>query len=92
MNRIRIGSDCGLSPIRQATIQTNAELLSIEPLGTNFSETLIKIQNKFIRENAFENIVCEMATILCMGSWDKLTTKKGHHTIEWDTYNNAIST
>ena len=36
----------GLSPIRcQTIILTNAGLLSIGPLGTNFSEILIKIQN-----------------------------------------------
>ena len=41
-----IGSDNGLSPIqRQAIIWTNAGLLSIRPLRTNFSEILIKIQN-----------------------------------------------
>ena len=39
-----IGSDNGLSPgRRQAIIWTNARLLLIEPLGTNFSEILIKI-------------------------------------------------
>ena len=38
--------DNGLSPIRhQAIIWTNASLLSIEPLGTKFSDILIKIQN-----------------------------------------------
>ena len=41
-----IGSDNGLSPIRrQAIIWTNAELLSIGPLGTNFGEILPRIQN-----------------------------------------------
>ena len=40
-----IGSDNGLSPVRrQAIIWTNAGILSIEPLGTNFSEILIRIQ------------------------------------------------
>ena len=39
-----IGSDNGLSPgWRQAIIWTNAGLLLIETLGTNFSEILIKI-------------------------------------------------
>ena len=39
-----IGSDNGLSPERrQAIIWTNAGLLLIGPLGTNFSEILIKI-------------------------------------------------
>ena len=38
-----IGSDNGLSPDRrQAIIGTNAGILSIGPLGTNFSEILIK--------------------------------------------------
>ena len=39
-----IGSDNGLLPDRrQAIIWTNAGLLLIEPLGTNFSEILIEI-------------------------------------------------
>ena len=39
-----IGSDNGLSPgWRQAIIWTNAGILSIGPLGTNFSEILIEI-------------------------------------------------
>ena len=40
-----IGSDNGLSPKRrQAIIWTNAGILLIGPLGTNFSEILIEIQ------------------------------------------------
>ena len=40
-----IGSDNGLSPIRpQAIIWTNAGILLIRTLGTNFSEILIQIQ------------------------------------------------
>ena len=40
-----IGSDNGLSPgRRQVIIWTNAGILLIEPLGTNFSEILIGIQ------------------------------------------------
>ena len=39
-----IGSDNGLSPgRRQAIIWTNAGILLIEPLGTNFNEILINI-------------------------------------------------
>ena len=39
-----IGSDDGLSPIlRQAIIWSNAGMLLIRPLGTNFSEILIEI-------------------------------------------------
>ena len=42
---IIIGSENGLSPDRrQAIIWTNAGLLSIRPLRTNFSENSIKIQ------------------------------------------------
>ena len=41
----------------QAIIWTNAWILLIGLLGTNFSEI-------FIHENAFENVVCEMAAIL----------------------------
>ena len=41
-----IGSDNGLSPARrQAIIWTNAGILLIRPLGTNFSEILIEIQS-----------------------------------------------
>ena len=40
-----IGSDNGLSPVRrQAIIWTNAGILLIGPLGTNFSEIVIGIQ------------------------------------------------
>ena len=40
-----IGSDNGLSPERrQAIIWTNAGILLVGPLGTNFSEILIEIQ------------------------------------------------
>ena len=43
-NLVIIGSDNGLSPDRrQAIIWTNAGLLLIGPLGTNFSEILIEI-------------------------------------------------
>ena len=46
VNRVSIGSGNGLSPSqRQAIISTNAGFLSIGPLGTNFSEILIKILN-----------------------------------------------
>ena len=62
-----IGSDNGLSPVRrQAIIWTIAGILLIGPLGTNFSEILIGIQTFSFRENAFGNVVCEMASI-CLG-------------------------
>ena len=44
-NRLSIGLDNGVSPIRrQAIIKTDARLLSIVPLATNFSELLIETQ------------------------------------------------
>ena len=46
-----IGSDKGLSPgRRQAIIWTNAGILFIEPLGTNFSEILSEIQTFLFRK------------------------------------------
>ena len=60
-----IGSDNGLSPgRRQAIIRTNAGILLIRPLGTNFSENFNPNSNIFIQVNAFENVVCEKAAIL----------------------------
>ena len=45
-NWISIGSDNGLSPIRRQSITlTNAAVLFVKPLETNFSEILIKIQH-----------------------------------------------
>ena len=61
-----IGSDNGLSPDRhQAIIWTNAGVLLVGPLGTNCSAILIAIHTfSFIQENAFENDVWKMASIL----------------------------
>ena len=59
-----IGSDNGLSPgRRQAIIWTNAGILLIGPLGTNFSEIFNWNSNIFIEDNTFENVVCEMLLI-----------------------------
>ena len=59
-NWVDIDSYNGLSPVRcQAVTLPNTDLLSVGPLGTNFS--IIRIKNKtFIHENAFENIACEI--------------------------------
>ena len=57
-----IGSDNGLLPDwHQATTWIN-DILSIRPWGTHFK--IIRNSEVFIQENAFENIVCEMAHIL----------------------------
>ena len=72
-----VGSDNGLSPgRRQAIIWTNAGILLIGPLGTNFSEILIGIQTSSSKKNAFENIVCEMAPMLSRPQWVNVTDRK----------------
>ena len=52
-----IGSDTGLLPdLCQAIIRTNAGILSIGPLGTNFSEILVKMYTvPFIWKCCLEN-------------------------------------
>ena len=61
---IIICSDNGLSPgRRQAIILTNARILLIGPLGTNFSEILIEIPASSLK-NAFKNVVWKIAAIL----------------------------
>ena len=60
-----IGSDNGLSPDRrQAIIWTNAGLLLIGTLGTNFSEFLIEILTFLFKKSAFESVVYETAAVL----------------------------
>ena len=50
-----MGSDNGFSPgQRQAIIWTNAEILSVGPLGTNFSEILAKIITFSIKKMYFK--------------------------------------
>ena len=68
VNWVIIASGNGLSPFRhQAITWTNADSLSIGPLGTNSSEIRIKIPKLFIHENAFEIVVCEMSAIFSRG-------------------------
>ena len=60
-----IGSDNGLShERRQAIIWTNAGILLIWPLGTNFRSNINRNTTIFIEENACVNVVCEMNPIL----------------------------
>ena len=62
---IIIVSDNGLSPgRRRSIIWTNAGILLTGPLGTNFSENFNRNSNFLIQENAPENIVCAIASIL----------------------------
>ena len=66
------GSDYGLSPGRcQASIWTNARILLSWPLGTNFGEMSIEIHAFSHQEDAFVNIICEIATLLVSASMIK---------------------
>ena len=74
-----ISSDNGLSPgRRQAIIWTNDGILLIGPLGTNISEILSKNSHIFIQENAFQNIICEVAAILSRTQCVKYVRKNMH--------------
>ena len=60
-----IGPDNGLSPgRRQAIIRTNAGILLMEPLRTNFRWNFNRNSYIFNNENAFESVVWKMAAIL----------------------------
>ena len=60
-----IGSGNGLSPGRyQAIVWTNARILLIKPLRTNFSKISIEILYIFIQENTFEYTVRKMGAVL----------------------------
>ena len=73
------GSDNGLSPVRcQTIIWTNADLLLVVPLETNFSEISIKLLN-FHSRNAFENVVCEAVSTLSRPQWvNYVSVDPGH--------------
>ena len=63
-NLTTIGSDNGLSPgWCQVIIFTNAGILLIGPKGTNFSELFLSKFKQFHFRNAFERVVCKMASI-----------------------------
>ena len=60
-----ITSDNGLSPSqRQAIIWTNAGILLIRLLGTNFSEILIEIHTSSFKKMHLKDVVCKKAAIL----------------------------
>ena len=74
-----IGSDNGFLPAqRQAIIWTNAGILLIGLLGTNFSEILIEIDTFSLKEIAFENVVQKMVAIVsqpqCVNSLHNVIT------------------
>ena len=53
--------------MHQAIARTNAALLSIGQLGTNFSVNFIRNASIAVQENALENVVCEIAAIFSKG-------------------------
>ena len=73
MNRASIGSCYDLSPVRsQAIIWTNADLLSIAPLGINSNEILIKVANfSFMK----------MPSAKCQPFWPWGDQLKGKHSL-----------
>ena len=88
-----IGSDNGLSPgRRQAVIRTNAGLLLIKPLGTNFSEMLIIIQTFSLKKIRLKmssakccsfrlslNVICSCATCIHQWNGSSLVKVMAHH-------------
>ena len=91
---ISIGSDNGLSPgRRQAITWTNAGILLIGPLGTNFSGILIEIQTfslKKIRLKMLKEISailsrpqCVDMVVMVIGNLTNLTWHKRSYTIYW---------
>ena len=72
VNWVSISSGNGLSPVRhQASTWTNAGLLSIILLGTNFSEILIRILFSF-KKMHLKLSSAKMAAISSRGRWVKL--------------------
>ena len=67
-----IASDNGLSPgRRKAIIWNNAGIFSIGLLWTNLSEIFNRNSDIFFQENALENVVCEIVSILSRPQWVK---------------------
>ena len=82
-----IGSDNGLSPGQcQAIIWTNAGILLIRPLGTNFSQILIGIQTFSFKKmhlkmsSAKWHPFCLGLNVLMNRLWNEI---QWHRSIEW---------
>ena len=67
-------------------IWTNAGFLLTGPLGTMFSEMLIKIEN-FRQKNKFEDVICKMVTLLSLPQCVNFTrTQPSFESLaQWDT-------
>ena len=73
-----IGSDNGLSPGRQAIIWTNAGILLIGPLGTNFSEILSNIHKFSVKKMHLKMLSAKwrpfclgLNMLIFAGSWSR---------------------
>ena len=85
-----IGSDNGLSPGRhQAIIWTNAAILSIRPLGTNFSEILIEIPIFSFKKSNLKMSVRNLAAIL---SWPQCVNERIPLVTAWPSSQRPSST
>ena len=74
VNWVIIGSGNGMSPVRrQAIIWTNAGLLSIELLGTSFSEIGIGILSFSCKKMHLKMSSAQEAAILSRRRWVKIT-------------------
>ena len=90
-----IGSDNGLSPgRRQAIIWTNAEILLIGPLGTNFSENSIRVQTFAFQKMHFKMSSAKWRLFRlgvnefsreCRCSWSSTYIGAAPPTSEWST-------
>ena len=68
MNWVIIGLGYDLSPVRhQAITWTNADLLSIRPLGTTFNEIQTEIQNFSFMKMWLKLLSAKLAAILSRG-------------------------
>ena len=47
-------------------------------------QTSVKLESKYIHENAFENLVWEMAAILTRGRWVKISCRQSDTEFTWD--------
>ena len=90
---IVIGSDNGLSPGRhQAIIWTNAGILSIGPLETNFSEILIKIIIVSFKKmrlkvlSAIRQPFCFGLNVLNQFYWKAMSQYAKHLNYFWSVY------
>ena len=70
-----IASDnCLSSDLHEVIIWTNAGILLLWLTGTDFNDIFIDIHTFSFFQNAFENVICEMAAIL---AWPQCVNRKG---------------